>query len=796
MPTPYSFFCSSHPSRLLGRIIFCLAVATAVSAVQASCIWYADDDTIRQVDTDTNQIVASVRLAAPHRLVMNASDCGVWVLHKNDRKLLRFNEQGSLTQEIRARDIDRRFGDIDRVRLDPYDNSLWLTDERRIAHIAANGQLIGTSFQAPEAIRRIRVGLDQSLWVLGKRRLWNYSAAGVLKAEYPLNRHLSADANYFALDSLNGVVWLAGDREIAQFRINDFSAPPLRITTAQDISGFASNPRTGQIWVAQRNALTAYNLDGTLGYQTNLAQLNLRNPEKLAFDPVSRSLWAGFERRVARFTETGQFVTSLAARDGDEALGAPAFRIDPKLTLIRPPESALTNQPSPSFELAYDVQCNGQDCGFTADYLKRYVARYALTARLNNQNIASGFTRDANTGHVFYTPPVRLLEGANPFIAQAIDPFGHGSNTINTVITVDTIAPRFLTLNPPDGAVLQTPAATVSGTIDDPTAVVVLNGSGSNQSGSGFSFPVTLLPGPNIYALSAIDRAGNVGNAAVRLTLATGVSLSLASPAAGASIADDQVTVSGAVYGPSNIGVTVNGVVAAINGTTFNAVNVPLQPGSNTLTIKAMAPNGDTATQTRTVTSSGAAPLKMTASPQSGIAPLQTVFTLSNSGNVGITRIEADFNGDGVIDQTITDPSQSLAFSYATPGVYQAKFNIVDSINRTTSQTTVVVAQDGNQVDRQLKQIWSGFAGALGRNDKAGALSFLNAQAQTKYGPVFDALQSQMPQIASGFSDVQTVDIGAAFSTYAVNRMVEGVNRIFIIQFLIGSDGVWRLDSM
>ena len=285
---------SSEPQQFRWRFVahgLCgLMIATAAATAHASCIWYADDDSIHRIDTNNNQVAASARVAEPHRLVMNANDCGVWVLHKNDRKLLHFNEQGSLTLALRARDIDRRFDDIDHLKLDPYDNSLWLTDERRIVHLSANGQLIGAGFQAPDAIRRIRVGLDQSLWVLGKRRLWNYTAAGVLKAEYPLNRHLAADASYFAVDSLNGVVWLAGDREIAQFRINDFAASPLRITTAQDISGFASNPRTGQIWVAQRNALTAYNLDGTVAYQTALVPLNLRKPEKLAFDPLSRSL--------------------------------------------------------------------------------------------------------------------------------------------------------------------------------------------------------------------------------------------------------------------------------------------------------------------------------------------------------------------------------------------------------------------------------------------------------------------------------------------------------------------------
>ena len=85
---------------------------------------------------------------------------------------------------------------------------------------------------------------------------------------------------------------------------------------------------------------------------------------------------------------------------------------------------------------------------------------------------------------------------------------------------------------------------------------------------------------------------------------------------------------------------------------------------------------------------------------------------------------------------------------------------------------------------------------ALIAGDKARALSYLNVQAKTKYGPVFDALIPQMSNIVTSYSPLQRVDISENIGEYAVNRTIDGVDRIFFIYFLLDADGVWRLDSM
>ena len=97
---------------------------------------------------------------------------------------------------------------------------------------------------------------------------------------------------------------------------------------------------------------------------------------------------------------------------------------------------------------------------------------------------------------------------------------------------------------------------------------------------------------------------------------------------------------------------------------------------------------------------------------------------------------------------------------------------------------------------KQLKVLWQGFAGALAARDKAKVMQYLNAQARDESGPVFDPLLSGMPQILASFSNLQIVTINNDIAGYAINRIVDRVNRIFFIYLLRDADGVWRVDSM
>jgi hypothetical protein len=137
-----------------------------------------------------------------------------------------------------------------------------------------------------------------------------------------------------------------------------------------------------------------------------------------------------------------------------------------------------------------------------------------------------------------------------------------------------------------------------------------------------------------------------------------------------------------------------------------------------------------------------------------------------------------------------------LSFTCEQPGAYEARFNITHTDGTTVTKTLRIVVQDQQQLDQQLRQVWTGMTAALVRGDKAGAMQYLNLQAKEKYGPVFDALLPNMVQILGSFSDLESMDIDGTVGEYAVNRIIDGINRIFFIYFLRDVDGVWRVDSM
>ncbi len=765
-----------------------LCALAPVTALADSCVWISDEDSIRQVQASANQVTVVVPSRGVSRLIMNAGDCGVWAFNKDEQRLRRYAADGTLELDIGVQSLDSRIDEIEDVQLDPYDESLWLADERRFSHISSAGQLL-SSFPAPGEVRQFRVALDQSLWLLGERRLWHFDKQGTPLAKFALADDLAGDARHFAVDSLGGLIWVAGDDELAQLPLSNPSAPAVRLRVPRSITGLALDPLSGKVWIGQKESLLAYAREGTLAHSIDLSALRLRKPDRLAFDPASRSLWVGAERSVARFTDAGQLVARLAARDGDEALGVPTFRVDPTLVIVRPPQNALTNNPTPAFTLAYGARCNGEPCPFANDYF----AAYQLSATLNAQPVGAQFAFHASAAEATFTPVTRLPEGQNSFSAQATDRFGHQSSREAIIFTVDTIPPKFLTLAPAEGSVLANPNILIQGTIDDPTATVVLAGMGINRNGVSFSFPVVLLPGLNTYNLSATDPAGNVAVVVLRLTLAT-VSVSIASPSNGATINADNASVSGTFQGPANTGITVNGIAAIVTGSTFIVGAVPLQPGANTLTAVATAPSRQSATQTVSVTSTGPAPIHVTASIAQGLAPLDVAFTVSNTTGKGLLVVQADFAGSGSFG--FFSPDAPLSNRYTAPGTYRAAFNIVDSTGASFRQTVTIVVQDPAQVDQLLQQTWSSFVRALASRNTAQVLQYFNSQGQQKYQPALQALAANLPQIAGSFSPPQTLSVTDSVGEYAINRLIDGVNRVFLIYFLRDADGVWRIDSM
>ena len=102
----------------------------------------------------------------------------------------------------------------------------------------------------------------------------------------------------------------------------------------------------------------------------------------------------------------------------------------------------------------------------------------------------------------------------------------------------------------------------------------------------------------------------------------------------------------------------------------------------------------------------------------------------------------------------------------------------------------------GDPVNAPFRAVWDGMNTALLAGDKATALTYLTPSARVKYGPVFDALLPYMPDIIRSYSPLQRVSVSENIGEYAVNRLIEDENMIFLIYFVKELDGTWRLAAM
>jgi len=770
-------------SSIAGAVVAALLLGLSYFASAAS-VWFSADDSLYRVDAGSNQALLVSSPGRVQALAINHQDGGAWILVGS--RLLKLNENG-----VPQADVDLKSLGIQNpggLTLNPYDESLWLADGRTILRLGAAGQALST-WKAPGVVRTLALGLDENIWVLGNKRLWRYSPQGTFLTAQDLTGLVKEEPKLLAVDSLGDALWLAGQKQLVLLKLSNPGQIMFTLAASQIVSGLALDQKRGTLWVLSKDGLTGIARDGSLFTNINLGALGLTGASALAYDSVTEALWVAHSSGLARFSSNGELAATIATNRAITALGVAPFLLTPSVSLMQPPQNALTNNPRPEFRLGYDALCSGTSCGFTPSFF----SSYSLSALLNNQPVGSLFVFDGNTGQASFTPASRLPEGSNTFSAQVQDRFGHLSDPVTNIFTVDTIAPKFLTITPAEGSTFATPNVLIQGTIDDPTARVVLSGMGASQTGTNFNFPVVLQPGLNTFVLSAIDPAGNVATTTLHLSLAS-VSVSITSPASGSIINSDSVTASGTFQGPGNTGITVNGIVAAITGNTFVAPNVPLQPGANTLTAIATAPNNQTATQSVSVTSSGSAPIQFVASPAQGVTPLAVTFTINNRTGNAIQSARADFTGSGFFIDV--SPNVPITRSYATAGTFNARFIITDSTGATYNQTVTIVAQDPAQIDQILRTAWNGFTTALAAGDTVQALQYFNNQAQQKYQPVFQALASSLPQIVGSFSQPQLMNITNEIGEYAINRTIDGVNRLFLIYFLRDVDGVWRVDSM
>jgi len=275
------------------------------------------------------------------------------------------------------------------------------------------------------------------------------------------------------------------------------------------------------------------------------------------------------------------------------------------------------------------------------------------------------------------------------------------------------------------------------------------------------------------------------------------VIVSPASPAGvSASVTDDSVLVHGTYTGPINTGITVNGVVAETDGRGHFALNsVPLDIGTNTIDVALTTIDGQTATKSTTVARTGDAPFRVVAVPDAGFAPFTTLLSAISRRVGPVTHVDVTNLGGGTFDGSLFDGQTLGKLSFASPGFYLPRVTLTYANNRSYSQTVAIVVKDAAEIDGMFLGMFNRVVSLLRSRQKAMALTLLTEPNRSAFEVVFNELDARLPQIVDTFSGIGGISLGSELATYALKRAVGDGVKIFLIEYMRDSDGVWRIDS-
>jgi len=198
--------------------------------------------------------------------------------------------------------------------------------------------------------------------------------------------------------------------------------------------------------------------------------------------------------------------------------------------------------------------------------------------------------------------PLRISATFNNAVSHVFSP-------ISTLTVTGTPPPTVTITAPAALSYLNISPTTVSGTVSDPTATVIINSIQAPVANGTFSASIPLAEGPNILTATATTPSGSTGSASITVTLdTTPPHVTITSPTDQFVTTASSISVAGnvndTVVGTVNsqqAQVKVNGIASQVANRTFLAMNVPLNLGSNTIQAVAVDRAGNSATTQITI---------------------------------------------------------------------------------------------------------------------------------------------------------------------------------------------------
>lgn len=711
----------------------------------------------------------------------------VWAL--TDNGLLRIDRSGLLLGRLDLASADPGAA----LAWDPALKETWLATRTRLLRYDSTGSLrltqplAGLTYLAPDGYG--------ALWAGNRHYLYRVDADG--RMELSLDAvSASGEKAIRALtsDAADASVWVAGDQTLRRLGTNGTT---LRSFSLRGVRGFGhiraiahyadtavpaitiDTPADGSSTRDPRPAIGLSFADTGIGVDTDSLELRADH-EPLDADCTFEDITA--ECRPKNPFSEGRIRLDAAIADhaGNRAEAEPvSFTLDttpPVITLEQPQDGQWTS--------AVELTVAGQ---------------VSEPAEVSVNGAAVGLNAQQRFSRV-----IGLEEGANPIAVSARDRAGNTAAATHAVF-LDTVAPvlpdaGLIQISEPENGMVTVsgsaqaaePGTTVRATNRRPgeTVTVTVAADGS------FTLAIAAQAGDPLD-ITVVDRAGNSSPILAASVPDNGAAgLQILSPQSGAEVGRT-VRVTGRYDGPANAGVVVNGRLA-LRGADGRFVADQVEVGDDGLiravaqTLQGTAETVDVYTVVRDLPPS----IVLRADSSSGLAPFTTTFRLVNFVEHDPIEVTIDFDVDGVADYRLLEPGESVTHTFNSSGLHDVTMTVRMKNGDVHLATVSVRVESSAELDALLRGVWRDMNQALTNGETQQALNYVTRKSRKRYEPVFESLREHMGEIVASYSEPIAVTLTGGMGEYAINRIIDGEDYIFLVYFLKDSGGVWRVAEM
>lgn len=456
-----------------------------------------------------------------------ASSNSVWVA-ETEGAILLASSDGSIQVEISG------FGNVRAASVDVRRETVWLLGDGELAAFDLSGALrFSVDMSAPGSVHADMAVVPSTgaVWVGAHQDLLNVGPEGQVLGSFGL----PAPTVSLGVDEARSLVWV-GTRESVEARdlVSGAVVGALPLPAGERLRDLSVEPASGRVWVASGERVHLHETSGEVVLQATFRGVTrvaaaldggawitgAKEAVRLGTDgslgPPSRPLdgqgtlehlivsgdgtaWVANQTTVARIAADGatldRFSFQPPIRVWDLATNTDGTA--PVLEIEAPSADACLSDAKPPIELSYSDAGWGVDPG-------------TLQLFVDGQPVAASCMSAPESATCRLDDP--LAEGGRLLGVTVSDYAGNESSRAERRVIIDTTAPQIQVSEPPDGAILEEPEVTVSGTLNEPAELTIAGSTVALEDDLSFSYgPILLEEGPNEIELVAADCAGNTG---------------------------------------------------------------------------------------------------------------------------------------------------------------------------------------------------------------------------------------------------------------------------------------------